>query len=79
MVASLNGATDKVFQALASQSALGEDAVMIQTPAMALTSSKKLPSELGGSEMSIGEGTFGMPMASSSDNNTDPVDMKVLC
>jgi hypothetical protein len=50
---------------------------MIQTPAMALSAVKKLPSELGGSQMSIGDGKFDMPMASSSENNTDPVDMKV--
>ena len=76
-MAAINAATDKVFKALSSQTALGEEPVSIQTPAMALAAVKKLPSEVAGSEMSIGGGKFGMPKASSSDNSSDPVDMKV--
>ena len=77
MVAALNAATESVFKALSSQTALGENPVQIKTPAMALAAVKKLPSELGGSALNVGEGTFGMPMASGSDNSSEPVDMKV--
>ena len=78
VVAAINAATDKVFKALSSQTALGEEPVSIQTPAMALAAVKKLPSEVAGSEMTIGGGgKFGMPKTSSSDNSSDPVDMKV--
>ena len=77
VVAAIEAATESIFKALSSQTALGEDPVAIKTPAMALTAVKKLPSEVGSSPMSVGEGSFGMPKASGDDNNTEPVDMKV--
>jgi hypothetical protein len=77
VVAALNAATESVFKALASQTAVGENPVEINTPAMALSAVKKLPSEVGGSALSVGAGTFGMPKASGSDNSSEPVDMKV--
>lgn len=76
-MAVLDKTTEMLFKAVVGQTSLGEDPVMIQTPAMALTAVKKLASELGGSKMSVGAGTFRMPMTSRSDNSADPVDMKV--
>ena len=81
VVGSLNGATDKVFKAMASQSSLGEEPVNINTPAMALTAVKKTPAELAGASMNVGGGTFAMPKMASAGNESDedPVDMKVGC
>ena len=60
---------------------MGEDPVLIQSPAMSLAAMKKSPSEVAGAALDVGGGKFGMPKTSTSaDNSTDesPVDMKVI-
>ncbi|XP_028406520.1 polycystin-1-like isoform X2 [Dendronephthya gigantea] len=76
VVAALTSATEKVSKALAGQTAVGEDPVAIKTPAMALSTVKKLPSELAGSKLKVGDGDFAMPMGEDSGNSSEPVDMK---
>ena len=79
MVAALVAATDKTFQALASQTSVGEDPTEINTPAMSLSAVKKLPSEVAGSGLNVGSGKFGLPMTSTGNATDDsPVDMKVM-
>ena len=77
VVAALTAAVEKVSKALASQTAVGEDPVAIKTPAMALSTVKKLPSELAGSKLKVGDGDFAMPKGKDSGNGSEPVDMKV--
>ena len=60
---------------------MGEDPVLIQSPAMSLAAVKKSPSEVAGAALDVGGGKFGMPKASTSDDNStdeSPVDMKVI-
>ena len=81
VVAAVLAATDKTFKALSSQASVGEDPVLIQSPAMSLAAVKKSPSEVAGAALDVSGGKFGMPKTSTSDDNStdeSPVDMKVI-